>query len=344
MPHFRLDSTIAALSRAFGEPMNHILSAIVERWPVAGAFIISRGAKTVVDVVVCTVGDGVHIGRGEGTAIYYEGETAEACAAAIRDYDGPLDRDALWRRMPRGAARNALDCALWDLEAQQAGVPVWQLAGLAEPEPLATAFTISLGEPERMRADARAAATRGFRLLKCKLTGEGDLARIMAVRAGAPDARLIVDANESWHDRDIAAEARALADLGVEMIEQPIVHGREERLAGVRSPLPLCADESCHSREDLDRLTDFGAVNIKLDKAGGLTEALAMAAEAERLGLKLMVGCMVATSLSMAPALLVAQRAAVVDLDGPLLLAQDRPEALRYEGSLVHPPAAALWG
>ncbi|MET0249049.1 MAG: dipeptide epimerase, partial [Sphingobium sp.] len=253
-----------------------VISATVERWPVAGAFVISRGAKTWVDVVVCTVGDGVHVGRGEGTAIYYEGETAEGCAAALRAYVGPLDRIALLDAMPRGAARNALDCALWDLEAKQAGVPVWQLAGLAEPAPLQTAFTISLGDPAQMQADARDAAGRGFTLLKCKLTGEGDRERIAAVRAGAPDARLIVDANESWHDLDIVAEAAALAELGVEMVEQPVRHGEEARLAGVRAPLPLCADESCHTRADLDRLGGFDAVNIKLDKAGGLTEALAL--------------------------------------------------------------------
>lgn len=322
--------------------MNRILSATVERWPVAGAFIISRGAKTEVDVVVCTVGDGVRVGRGEGTAIYYEGETAEACVAAIRGYGGPLDRDALLQHMPRGAARNALDCALWDLEAQQARAPVWELAGLPRPEPLATAFTISLGEPDRMRADARAAALRGFGLLKCKLTGEGDGARIAAVRAGAPDVRLIVDANESWHDRDIAAEACALAKLGVEMVEQPILHGREERLAGVRSPLPLCADESCHSRADLDRLGDFDAINIKLDKAGGLTEALALARAGRERGFRIMVGCMLGTSLGIAPAALVAQGADWVDLDGALLLARDRDGGLAMERGLLYP--GMLWG
>lgn len=322
--------------------MNRILSATVERWPVAGAFIISRGAKTEVDVVVCTVGDGVRVGRGEGTAIYYEGETAEACAAAIRGYGGPLDRDALLQHMPRGAARNALDCALWDLEAQQAGAPVWELAGLPRPEPLATAFTISLGEPDRMQADARAAALRGFGLLKCKLTGEGDGARIAAVRAGAPDVRLIVDANESWHERDIVAEARALAKLGVEMVEQPILHEREERLAGVRSPLPLCADESCHSRADLDRLGDFDAINIKLDKAGGLTEALALARAGRERGFRIMVGCMLGTSLGIAPAALVAQGADWIDLDGALLLARDREGGLVMERGFLYP--GMLWG
>ncbi|HKT75407.1 MAG TPA: N-acetyl-D-Glu racemase DgcA [Sphingobium sp.] len=322
--------------------MTRIISATVERWPVAGAFIISRGAKTVVDVVTCTVGDGTHVGRGEGTAIYYEGETAEGCAAAINAYAGPLDRQALLETMPRGAARNALDCALWDLEARQAGRPVWQLAGLEAPAPLPTAFTISLNDPDRMEADARAAAARGFALLKCKLTGEGDRARIAAVRAGAPHARLIVDANESWHDLDIAAEAAALAELGVEMVEQPIRHGFEERLAGVRAPLPLCADESCHTRADLDRLGAFDAVNIKLDKAGGLTEALALAREARERGFRIMVGCMLGTSLGIAPAALVAQGADWIDLDGALLLAKDRDGGLALRDGLLQP--GTLWG
>lgn len=322
--------------------MTRIISATVERWPVAGSFIISRGAKTHVDVVVCTVGDGVHQGRGEGTAIYYEGESAEGCVAALNSYAGPLDREALLTHMPRGAARNALDCALWDLEAKREGAPVWQLAGLSKPEPLPTAFTISLGEPARMEADARAAAGRGFGLLKCKLTGEGDRDRVAAVRAGAPDVRLIVDANESWHDRDIAAEAAGLAALGVEMVEQPILHGREERLAGIRAAVPLCADESCHTRADLDRLGDFDAVNIKLDKAGGLTEALALARGARQRGFRIMVGCMLGTSLGIAPAALAAQDADWIDLDGALLLAEDRPGGLAMEGGMLQP--GTLWG
>lgn len=322
--------------------MTRIISATVDRWPVAGSFIISRGAKTAVDVVTCTVSDGTCVGRGEGTAIYYEGETAEGCAAAINAYTGPLDRLAILETMPRGAARNALDCALWDLEAKQAGRPVWQLAGLEEPAPLPTAFTISLNDPDRMEMDARAAAARGFALLKCKLTGEGDRARIAAVRAGAPDARLVVDANESWHELDIAAEAAALAELGVEMVEQPILHGREERLAEVRAPLPLCADESCHTRADLDRLGGFDAVNIKLDKAGGLTEALALAGEARARGFRIMVGCMLGTSLGIAPAALVAQGADWIDLDGALLLAKDRDGGLRLRDGLLQP--GTLWG
>ena len=322
--------------------MIRIISATVERWPVAGAFVISRGAKTYVDVVVCAVSDGTREGRGEGTAVYYEGESAQGCVEALRAYSGPLDRQALLTHMPRGAARNALDCALWDLEAKREGAPVWRLAGLDEPAPLPTAFTISLGDPGRMEADARAAAGRGFGLLKCKLTGDGDRERIAAVRTGAPNVRLIVDANESWHDRDIAAEAAALAALGVEMVEQPVIHGREERLAGVASPLPLCADESCHTRADLDRLGDFDAVNIKLDKAGGLTEALALRAEAGARGFRVMVGCMLGTSLGVAAAALVAQGADWIDLDGALLLAEDRPGGLAMQDGLLLP--GTLWG
>ncbi|MGV3769896.1 MAG: N-acetyl-D-Glu racemase DgcA [Sphingobium phenoxybenzoativorans] len=322
--------------------MVKLLSATVERWPVAGSFIISRGAKTHVDVIVCEVGDGAHVGRGEATAIYYEGETAEDCALAIRSYDGPLDRQALLGKMDRGAARNALDCALWDLEAKMAGRPVWQLAGLDRPGPLPTAFTISLNDPAQMQADARAAAARGFGLLKCKLTGEGDRERIRAVRAGAPSVRLIVDANESWANMDIGAEAEALGRLGVELVEQPVPHGREDMLDGVRSSVPFCADESCHTSDDLDRLTGFSAVNIKLDKAGGLTEALRLRAAARARGLKVMVGCMLGTSLGIAPAALVAQGADWIDLDGALLLAKDRDGALMMHDGLLEP--GTLWG
>ncbi|MEJ7927694.1 N-acetyl-D-Glu racemase DgcA [Sphingobium sp. AN641] len=322
--------------------MSAHISATVERWPVAGSFIISRGTKTHVDVILCEAREDDLIGRGEGTAIYYEGESAESCAAAINAYAGPLDREALLKHMPRGAARNALDCALWDLESKRAGIPVWQLAGLDQPAPLPTALTISLGDPARMEADARAAAARGFGLLKCKLTGEGDIERIAAVRAGAPQVRLIVDANESWHDRDIAAQAQALAAQGVEMVEQPILHGQEQRLAGIASPLPLCADESCHSRADLDRLGDFDAVNIKLDKAGGLTEALALAQEARARGFRVMVGCMLGTSLGIAPAALVAQGADWIDLDGALLLGEDRQGGLPMRDGLLLP--GTLWG
>lgn len=320
-------------------------SVMVERFPVAGAFTISRGAKTHVDVVVCTVTDGAHVGRGEGTPIYYHGETAQGCAEAItRIASNPeaFDRERLRALMPPGAARNALDCALWDLESRRTGRPVWDLAGLDAPQPLRTAYTISLDAPEAMAAAAARARGRGFTLLKCKLTGEGDEARIAAVRAGAPDAALIVDANESWAVADLAARAGALAALGVSLIEQPLPAGRDGALADAALPVLVCADESCQSLADLDRLGGYQAINIKLDKAGGFTEALVMAREARGRGLRIMVGCMLASSLGIAPAFLLAQQADWVDLDGALLLAQDRDEPLIVaDGSLRW---STLWG
>jgi L-alanine-DL-glutamate epimerase-like enolase superfamily enzyme len=322
-----------------------LCSVAVERWPVAGSFNISRGAKTHVDVVVCTLSDGVHQGWGEGTPIYYHGETAQACADAIREavkQPGAFDREQLRGIMPPGAARNALDCALWDLEAQRSGRPVWALAGLPEPRALTTAFTISLDAPEVMAQAARVAAERGFRLLKCKLTGEGDRARIEAVRSGAPGVKLVVDANESWGALDIAAEAQALHRLGVTLIEQPLPAGSDGALAGISAPVPFCADESCQSLSDLDHVAGYQAINIKLDKAGGLTEALDMARVAKERGLKLMVGCMLGTSLGIAPAFLLGQLADWVDLDGALLLATDREGGLEAEQGLMK--AGNLWG
>jgi L-alanine-DL-glutamate epimerase-like enolase superfamily enzyme len=244
--------------------------------------------------------------------------------------------------MPPGAARNALDCALWDLEAQRAGRPVWALAGLPEPRPLVTAFTISLAEPEVMETAARAAAARGFSLLKCKLTGQGDRDRVAAVRRGAPTARLIVDANESWAGLDLAAEAAALAALGVELVEQPLPAGRDAGLAGVDTAMAFCADESCQSLDDLSGLQAYQAVNIKLDKAGGLTEALALAHRAREDGKRIMVGCMLATSLGIAPAFLLAQLADWVDLDGSLLLAKDREGGFEAGNGMIR--QGDLWG
>lgn len=311
---------------------------------MAGSFVISRGAKTHVDVVVAHVGDGAYQGRGEGTPIYYKGEDAEGCAEAIRTFaaGGSFDRAKVNAQMPAGAARNALDCALWDLEARVTGRPVWSLAGLAEPVPMPTAFTISLAEPEVMEAAAQRAAAAGYGLLKCKLTGEGDVARVGAVRCGAPDARLIVDANESWGDLDVLAEAQAMAALGVELVEQPVPRGRDEMLRGVASPIPFCADESCQTAADLDRLDMYQAINIKLDKAGGLTEALALAAGARARGQAIMTGCMLGTSLGIAPAFLAAQGARWVDLDGALLLAEDREGALGARDGMLAP--GRLWG
>jgi len=324
-----------------------LISVEVERWPVAGAFTISRGAKTHVDVVVCTVGEGRWRGRGEATPIYYHGETAQGCVDAIHSFAQAevgqhLSRETVQQAMPRGAARNALDCALWDLEARREGVPVWHLADLPEPRALPTAFTISLAEPAQMERDARAAAARGFKLLKCKLGGAGDVERIAAVGQGAPDARLIVDANEGWDGQDIALQAEKLAELGVEMIEQPVARGHETVLGGVTAPVPFCADESCQDRADLPRLSGFAAINIKLDKAGGLTEAIALADAAVLAEKRLMLGCMLSTSLGIAPAFLLGHRAEWVDLDGALLLARDREGGLELRDGLLHP--GTLWG
>ncbi|WP_017671463.1 dipeptide epimerase [Blastomonas sp. AAP53] len=311
----------------------------VERFAVDGSFIISRGAKTDVDVVYCEVTDGTHVGRGEGTPIYYEGETAELCAEAIdlrAKQNRPLTRDDLLKTMMEGAARNALDAALWDLEVQATGKPLWQLAKLPQPKPLITAYTISLGDPETMKADARKAAIKGYPLLKLKLNGEDDLLRVSAVRIGAPEARLIVDANEAWEDVDLAEITSALKKLGVELIEQPVGAGFEDDLQGVRSALPFCADESCHVAEDIERVAgSFQAVNIKLDKAGGLTEALRLSEAAKAHGLKTMVGCMLSTSLGIHPAFHLAQTADWVDLDGPALLQRDRDGGFRFDSGRI---------
>lgn len=325
--------------------MIRLLSVTVERWPVAGAFTISRGAKTHVDVVVVELGHGPHRGRGEATPIYYHGETAQGCVDALNAYiagGGGLDRASVRASMSRGAARNALDAALWDLESAVSGVPVWALAQLDEPGPVLTAFTISLGDPARMEHDARAAWSRGFRLLKCKLTGEGDIARVAAVRQGAPDARLIVDANESWTGRDLVAEADAMAALGVELIEQPVSRDADHLLANRSGPVPFCADESCQDSADLPRLGAYAAINIKLDKAGGLSEAIRMASLAREGGQKVMIGCMLATSLGIAPAFLLAGKAQWVDLDGALLLERDRDGGLCVRDGMLHP--GTLWG
>ena len=324
------------------------LSARIERWPVAGAFTISRGARTHVDVVAVELADGPFLGRGEATPIYYHGEDAQSVVRQIEGVAGAIEadrgRDALQRLLPRGAARNALDCALWDLEAKRTGIPVWRRARLPEPRPLLTAYTISLGTPERMETDAAAAAGR-YPLLKLKLAGPGDVDRVAAVRRGAPGARLIVDANGGWSGRDIRAEAEALLPFGVELIEQPVMAGADDQLDGIASPIPLCADESCQDRSDLARCVGrYAAINIKLDKAGGLSEALALAAEARSAGFDILVGCMLATSLGVAPAMLMAQQAKWVDLDGPLLLARDRAEGIAFNDGIAAPPKPALWG
>ena len=323
------------------------LSVRTERWPIAGSFTISRGAKTEAAVVVVEISDGTVTGRGECVPYARYRETVESVTAAIEAMRGAcargLDRAALQSAMPAGAARNALDCAFWDFDAKASGRRAHALAGLAAPGPLATAYTISLGTPEAMADAAARAATRT--LLKVKLGGGDDRPRIHAVRRAAPNAELIVDANEAWRADDLADNLAACADAGVTLVEQPLPADDDGALATIKRPIPVCADESVHDRASLASLGGrYDAVNIKLDKTGGLTEALAMAREAERLGFALMAGCMVATSLSMAPAMLLAQRARVVDLDGPLLLARDRDHGLRYDGSLVYPATSALWG
>jgi L-alanine-DL-glutamate epimerase-like enolase superfamily enzyme len=324
------------------------LTARAETFALREAFTIARGSKIATDVVVAELHDGAHVGRGEGGPNARYDETPAGVVARIAAMAdavaGGLDRMALQDAMPPGAARNALDCAFWDLEAKRAGVPAWRLAGLAAaPLPVLTAFTLSLGEPAAMEAAARRHAARP--LLKIKLTGPGDLDRVRAVRAGAPAARLIVDANEAWTAADYDTLAPQLAALGVELIEQPLPQRDDAALAGRARPVPVCADESCRDRASLAGLAGrYDLVNIKLDKTGGLTEALATARAARAAGFGVMVGCMVGTSLAMAPALLVAQDAAFADLDGPLLLAEDREPALPVAGSLIGPCPPELWG
>jgi L-Ala-D/L-Glu epimerase len=317
-----------------------------ESWPIAGRFAISRGAKTQADVIVVELRRGPYCGRGECVPYPRYGESIESVMAALEAMRDPLsaglDRTMLLGTMPAGAARNALDCALWDLEAKQSGRPVYELACLPAPHPLTTAYTISLDTPDAM---ARAAAAAAWRpLLKVKVGAHGTHERLHAVRGAAPRAELIVDANEAWEPANVAENLAACARAGVSLVEQPVPAGADEALM-ISRPVPVCADESLHDRASLARLQEaYDAINVKLDKAGGLTEALALVAEAERLGFAVMVGCMVATSLAIAPAVLLGQRARVVDLDGPLLLAADRPDGLRFEGSVMHPPSPALWG
>jgi L-Ala-D/L-Glu epimerase len=323
------------------------LALAVERWPIAGSFAISRGSKTEALTVVAELSDGVARGRGECVPYARYGESVDSVRAQIEamrpQLGAGIDRRGLQTAMPPGAARNALDCAFWDLEAKRTKRPVHELAEIPAPLALTTAYTISLAAPEAMAETAKGAAGRS--LLKIKLGAEGDSARIAAVRAAAPQAALIVDANEGWNESNVAANVAACAEAGVVLIEQPLPEGQDQALAHMRRPIPVCADESVHDRSSLSALSGrYDAVNIKLDKAGGLTEALAMVAEARRQGFTIMVGCMVATSLSMAPAILIAQQARFIDLDGPLLLSRDRPNGLRYADSMVFPPSPVLWG
>lgn len=329
-------------------PPRRTLTIRRESFPIRGTFRISRGSKTEAVVVTAEIGQDGQIGRGECVPYQRYGETVENIIRTLEDLAGPvaagLDRAALQDALPAGAARNALDCALWDLEAKLAGRPAWQLAGLAAPRPLTTCFTLSIDAPERMGAAAAAAAA--MPILKLKLAGDGqDPPRVAAVREAAPAARIVLDANEAWDLPALAAQASIYRDLGVELIEQPLAAADDGVLLGFRSPVPLAADESCQGTDWLDRIVGrYQMVNLKLDKTGGLTAALALRRQAEAAGLGIMVGCMVATSLAMAPAVLLAQGAAYVDLDGPLLLAKDREPGLRFRDATLFPPEPALWG
>jgi L-alanine-DL-glutamate epimerase-like enolase superfamily enzyme len=324
------------------------LSIAVESWPVAGTFTISRGSRTETVVVVVEITDGDARGRGECTPYPRYGESPESVVAAIESVralmEGGGDRQALAAALPGGAARNALDNALWDLEARLAGVPVHVLAGIDRLAPATTCFTLSLAAPEAMGEAAARAAARP--ILKVKLGGgEDDDRRIAAVRAAAPDAVLVVDANEGWTPDTLARRFAACADAGVQLVEQPLPAADDAALESFDAPVPVCADESAHGIEHLEATRRrYDAINVKLDKTGGLTAALALVARARALDLDVMVGCMLGTSLAMAPAMLLTPQARFVDLDAPLLLARDRPDGLRYEGSVVFPPSRALWG
>ncbi len=310
---------------------------------LAQVFTISRGSRTEAKVLTVRVSDGAHQGWGECVPYARYDETLESVEAEIASLPDTFDRAQLMDLLPAGAARNAVDCALWDLEAKRAGKRAWHLAGLPVPGPEITAYTLSLDTPEKMRAQAADNTHRP--LLKIKLGTPDDMPRLEAVRAGAPDAKIIVDANEGWSAEVYADLAPHLVRLGVALVEQPLPAGQDDALIGMDRPVPVCADESCHDRTSLPKLKGkYDVVNIKLDKTGGLTEALALREQALAEGYCVMVGCMVGSSLAMAPATLLAQGAVVTDLDGPLLLAEDRDNPLKFDDAGVHPPVAALWG
>ena len=318
-----------------------------ERWPIAGAFTISRGSKTEAHVVRVMIGQDGHQGHGECVPYPRYAETVPqvmaALTAARNTLEAGVSRAEIPAIMEPMAARNALDCALWDLEAKRTGRPVWELAGLPEPRPAITAYTLSLDTPDAMGAAAARSAHRP--LLKLKLGREGDGERLASVRRNAPGCRLIVDANEGWTPENLGPMLDHCARAGVELVEQPLPAGQDDALRGMTRPVPVCADESAHGEASLDDLTGkYDAINIKLDKTGGLTPAIALARAAQDRQLKIMVGCMLATSLAMAPAMLLSAWADVIDLDGPLLLSRDRQPGIRYEGSLMHPPPRSLWG
>jgi len=324
------------------------LTVSIDRFPIAGTFTIARGSRTEAVVVTATISENGALGRGECVPYPRYGETVEGVAAAIEalrpQIEAGLTREALQSLMPAGAARNAVDCALWDLDAKRSGIRAYVTAGLTRWPPATTAYTISLDTPGKMAEAAAKAAERP--ILKVKFGGPGgDIERIRAVREAAPHATLLADANEGWTEANIEEHLATCAEEGYALVEQPLPAKADGFLAKISRPVPILADESVHDRASLDRLVGlYDVVNIKLDKTGGLTEALALADAAEAKGFSLMIGCMVGTSLAMAPAMVLAPRSRFVDLDGPLLLAKDREPGLKYEGSLVYPPEPSLWG
>ncbi len=319
-------------------------------WPLLRPFTISRGTRDVARTIVVTISDAEgRTGMGEAVPYPRHGETVEETIAELEraapSVAGGISHDDIPRILSGKAARNALDCALWDLEAARTGRPVWQLAGLPRPEPLVTAYTISLGSPEDMADQARQNSRRPLLKLKLGSDAAGDVMRLRAVRMAAPRARIIVDANEGWRPEDLPTLLAVCVDCGVELVEQPLPADADEALARIIRPVPVCADESAHGAEDLPALRSrYDAINIKLDKTGGLTGAIRLAKAAREQNFEIMVGCMLASSLAMAPAFLVAQLARWTDLDGPMLLAEDFEPAMRHENSIIQPPEPALWG
>lgn len=320
-----------------------MLSVTLERFALKRPFTIARGTKTHADVLSVVITRGAMRGRGECVPYARYGETIKSVTAQIKSLPQTFTQASLQDLLPCGAARNAVDCALWDLRAKSEGRAVWELARLPAPRPVLTAFTLSLGPPSAMRREAAANAHRP--LLKVKLGTPHDLARLRAVREGAPHARLILDANEGWDVYSYSALLPELVTLGVALVEQPLPAGEDEALRVLARPIPICADESAHDAKSLPALRGkYDFVNIKLDKTGGLSEAIKTMHDAREMGFGVMIGCMVGSSLAMAPALLLAQGAGFIDLDGPLLLAQDRETPLRYDAEGLHPPSKLLWG
>ena len=323
------------------------LSIAHESWPIAGSFTISRGTKTSAEVVTVILEQDGATGRGECVPYPRYNETVEGVMAALESARTTIEAGMSRQKVPSAivprAARNALDCALWDLEAKRTGTPVWQLAGLSEPVPTITAYTLSLDTPQAMAKAAQEVSDRP--LLKLKLGQPGDAERLRAIRDAAPNARLIIDANEGWSPENLPALFAVCEETGVELVEQPLPAANDEALRSIPHPIPICADESAHDRDGLpDLIGKYDAINVKLDKTGGLTEMLATADAANEAGLGVMIGCMLATSLAMAPAMIAAGKASVVDLDGPLLLARDRDPGITFDGSIMMPPPPQLWG